>query len=496
MPSSLRLILFICCLRQVSTSDSLPKYDEHTGRSAMFYLAAAYCHPLTLLQWNCSMACSANPGILTVHPIIHTSTNSYTFGFVTYNFLTKKIIVAFHLNNGGKVHREFFRAYNIIKTQVRSPINFLLKMFPQAQILVTGHSLGAALATLAAVDLKRQHQTANIQLFTFGSPRVGNRAFVKSVYTLFPLGTIYRIVNAGDIVPHVPVLSQGYIHVGIEVWYPNQINLTYHQCVLEPSALIFEDPTCSSTQIVNRDILSHFQYLTYSIKNLSSLKESGECQTAHGNLRFANIRGLRDLPVQISMNENYSAPLGIAKRSVICSSNCNSAGCNVNTGVCHGGCVDPMKWWGSRCHQLCMGNCNSGGCRQGSGLCAGDCSDSTKWWGPQCDKHCIGNCNARGCRQGSGLCASDCSSSTEWWGQQCDKHCIGNCNSGGCRQGSGLCAGGCSDSSKWWGKQCDQVCNGHCNSGGCRQDSGLCADGSSSSIKWRKTQYDQARKDP
>ena len=59
----------------------------------------------------------------------------------------------------------------------------------------TGHSLGAALATLAAA----QHPPT--ALYTYGSPRVGNHAFAESVTQAAP---VFRIVNHCDLVPSLP----------------------------------------------------------------------------------------------------------------------------------------------------------------------------------------------------------------------------------------------------------------------------------------------------
>lgn len=68
----------------------------------------------------------------------------------------------------------------------------------------TGHSLGAALATLAAA---RRTPAA---LYTFGSPRVGNEAFTG----LLARGAVQRIVNCCDIVATVPPEVFGYRHAG------------------------------------------------------------------------------------------------------------------------------------------------------------------------------------------------------------------------------------------------------------------------------------------
>jgi hypothetical protein len=38
--------------------------------------------------------------------------------------------------------------------------------------------------------------------------------------SLFSEGTLYRVIHANDIVPHLPLEIESYIHAGIEVWYP------------------------------------------------------------------------------------------------------------------------------------------------------------------------------------------------------------------------------------------------------------------------------------
>lgn len=53
---------------------------------------------------------------------------------------------------------------------------FMMMMITQEwHLYVTGHSLGGALATLATLDHRRRYPTANVTMYNFGSPRVGNR---------------------------------------------------------------------------------------------------------------------------------------------------------------------------------------------------------------------------------------------------------------------------------------------------------------------------------
>jgi Lipase (class 3) len=75
-------------------------------------------------------------------------------------------------------------------------------------ILFTGHSLGAALATISRRTY-RDPLGRQIALYTFGSPRVGDELIFCSNYPLHA----YRVVNEQDIIPHVPT-PPFYGHVG------------------------------------------------------------------------------------------------------------------------------------------------------------------------------------------------------------------------------------------------------------------------------------------
>lgn len=64
-------------------------------------------------------------------------------------------------------------------------------------LFITGHSLGGALATVAARDLV--HKGGIAACYTFGSPRVGNDEWTGDIKT-----PIYRLVNAADCVTMLP----------------------------------------------------------------------------------------------------------------------------------------------------------------------------------------------------------------------------------------------------------------------------------------------------
>lgn len=102
---------------------------------------------------------------------------------------------------GGKVHRGFKKALDEVWFDLLPHIRKLCGK--GCKIWTTGHSLGAALATLFA------DRYGNVQgVYTFGSPRVGNDDFREHINV-----RIYRIVNDDDIVPRVPPRG-AYVHVG------------------------------------------------------------------------------------------------------------------------------------------------------------------------------------------------------------------------------------------------------------------------------------------
>ena len=113
-------------------------------------------------------------------------------------------------SSGAKMHRGFVDAY----FSVRDQIHAYLRSHPVTNVTVTGHSLGGALATLCAVDVQYNFSTIAIELYTFGSPRVGNGGFRDSFNQRVP--NSFRFVYGMDIVPALPRPWQGYSHVDTE----------------------------------------------------------------------------------------------------------------------------------------------------------------------------------------------------------------------------------------------------------------------------------------
>ena len=118
--------------------------------------------------------------------------------------------IPFKNTKGIRVHGGFLKAYMSVRDDILSKVIEL----GNHRIIATGHSLGGALATLCSVDLEKNSiaHPCDIILYTYGSPKVGNRKFRKS----FGKRIVYhnRYVNRFDIVPTVPVFAS---HTGRKI---------------------------------------------------------------------------------------------------------------------------------------------------------------------------------------------------------------------------------------------------------------------------------------
>jgi hypothetical protein len=86
-----------------------------------------------------------------------------------------------------------------------------------------GHSLGGAVAQIAALDSLNALNELNmekIEIITIGSPRVGNRAFSEWASGIFK-NKHKRVVNQDDLCPHLPPTSVNFMHASNEIWIMN-----------------------------------------------------------------------------------------------------------------------------------------------------------------------------------------------------------------------------------------------------------------------------------
>lgn len=103
----------------------------------------------------------------------------------------------------GWVHRGFMKATELFWPELPQRISeFRDRNQP---IWITGHSLGGALAVLAATKLHNEHNLEIAGVYTYGQPPVGTVGFCTKFEKQFPK-RLYRFVNHTDAVAEVPIL--------------------------------------------------------------------------------------------------------------------------------------------------------------------------------------------------------------------------------------------------------------------------------------------------
>jgi triacylglycerol lipase len=124
----------------------------------------------------------------------------------------------FHKVQGppGEVHRGFLHAFQLVKDDMVNTIQRLRNKSNPQSLWCTGHSLGGALAVVAAAQLFVDGHKVN-GLYTFGQPRVGGETFTTECARRLA-GQYFRFVNNNDTVTRVAPRALGYAHTG-EVRY-------------------------------------------------------------------------------------------------------------------------------------------------------------------------------------------------------------------------------------------------------------------------------------
>ncbi|XP_053402795.1 lipase ZK262.3-like [Mercenaria mercenaria] len=152
---------------------------------------------------------------------------------------------------GGEVQYYFKNAYDKLFPCVRRSIGDLVNLYPDYDVVITGHSLGGAIASLAAVSLIHTGVVPEnkLSLYTFGMPRVGDKEYALNHDRI--VNNSWRVVHRRDVVPHLPmcnvafgcrVTASGPYHHRTEIFYPENdmsINSYYKLCRED------EDDECS-----------------------------------------------------------------------------------------------------------------------------------------------------------------------------------------------------------------------------------------------------------
>ncbi|KAG2154446.1 Alpha/Beta hydrolase protein [Suillus bovinus] len=116
------------------------------------------------------------------------------------------------------VHTGFLYAFKSVGDRVLDVLREQFDKFPQYDVAVTGHSLGGAIASIAALSIRNSFPDNPLRLFTFGQPRTGDPSFAELVETVIGLDNIFRGVHSFDGVPTVIPTRLGYRHHATEYW--------------------------------------------------------------------------------------------------------------------------------------------------------------------------------------------------------------------------------------------------------------------------------------
>ncbi|KAI0124204.1 Alpha/Beta hydrolase protein [Xylariales sp. AK1849] len=112
------------------------------------------------------------------------------------------------------LHDGFYDAWLEVADDVTTAVATAAAAHPDYAIVFTGHSLGAAVATVAAAYVRNDGHA--IDIYTYGSPRAGNLEFVQFVTD--QAGAEYRVTHLDDPVPRLPPIVLNYRHTSPEYW--------------------------------------------------------------------------------------------------------------------------------------------------------------------------------------------------------------------------------------------------------------------------------------
>ncbi|XVF25310.1 hypothetical protein REPUB_Repub13aG0202400 [Reevesia pubescens] len=159
----------------------------------------------------------------TFHYHLQTKNTKQTYSEAASNAEAHSELSADNGNNGIPPEMVEMTAYYLVREKLKS----LLEEHKNAKYLVTGHSLGGALAILFPIVLVLHEEMKLIQklfgVYTFGQPRVGNRQLGRfmEAHLVRPVPKYFRVVYCNDLVPRLPYDDKTFLykHFGVCLYY-------------------------------------------------------------------------------------------------------------------------------------------------------------------------------------------------------------------------------------------------------------------------------------
>ncbi|KAG8827698.1 hypothetical protein FRC18_009863 [Serendipita sp. 400] len=214
----------------------LSKEQVNSFSTYTLFASASYCPPLLIQNWICGPACAKLPGF---KPVASGGDGGIVqYWFVGYSPSWSSVVVVYQgtdpfklfplltdltflplspsqstfpgLPSAAKVHAGFLNAFSLSQSDVFAAVKTASSKYGTKKITVIGHSMGAAIGTLAAASFKlRLGSDYTFKVVGFAQPRVGNQNWINWYNTNIP--DITRINNKDDPVAVLPSLSMGYV---------------------------------------------------------------------------------------------------------------------------------------------------------------------------------------------------------------------------------------------------------------------------------------------
>lgn len=159
---------------------------------------------------------------------------------VDFSFRKKESYRGYH--TPGKYHQGFLTEATLLYEELLQEISTLFKNRNPQNIVITGHSLGGALATHISFWLQEHFfcnfsNFTNFETYTFGTPRIGNHVAISNlcIYAnmcdhLIP----FIINNVEDFVPRLPLKICGYASFPMEYQLQRAESFSFRKYINEP----------------------------------------------------------------------------------------------------------------------------------------------------------------------------------------------------------------------------------------------------------------------
>jgi len=277
-------ILLTVAPSHISATVNSAPFNINDAYTALELAYSSYCPASAVSAWNCFFCTQQNATATSGFSYQGSVSNSGDglYSYYGYRASTKTFYVVFRgsaniinwINNldvaqvsyppavnthpNAQVHQGFYDDFNDLEpTLTNTIVSAVESISGVSKVVFVGHSLGGALATLAALQIGPL-LPVSYGAYTFGSPRVGNSDFVAYYQSIVP--STFRVTYLDDIVPHILGEILGFSHVAQEVWWYTSSEYTVRSATNgedssgSNSVSIFDYSTADHTDYLNTEL--------------------------------------------------------------------------------------------------------------------------------------------------------------------------------------------------------------------------------------------------